>query len=185
MGTREQCQAALDHFDHAARHAERVGDQTLLARVRTYQAVARVRLGDVEQASLAASAALETAEATAISPYIAAAHACQGWVAWRRGNGVLAASLLDQARTRWRKAHPHRFPFSNLAVFPLLDLANTADDLEVAASLLGELGEGLPALPGRLAEVVQTALTATRSGDREFAGALKLVLTAARDAALL
>ncbi len=185
LGTRTQCEVALQHFDSAARDAARRGDTTLLSRVRTYEAVARLRLGHIDAVSVAADAALRAAEAAGLSPYVAAAHAFHGWVAWRCGDSVRGAALLNSARERW-KSSPHRFPFSNLAIFPLLDIAQSSDDLESAAALLLELSVGLPALPEPVTVGAEDAIQVIRSGEtRAAVRAVAAVVRLAREASLV
>jgi serine/threonine protein kinase len=185
LGTRAQCERALPHFASAAVHATRHGDATLLSRVRTYEAVARLRLGEVDAVAAAAKIALEAGEAASLAPYVAAARACHGWVAWRRGDTKSAHSLLTEARAQW-KTHPHRFPFSNLAVFPLLDMACTRDDFETAAALLDDLPSGLPALPHALADAALNARASIQHAPpREAGRVIASVLALAREAALV
>lgn len=185
LGARTQCEVALQHFDTAARDAARRGDATLLSRVRTYEAVAHLRLGHVDAVAIAADAALRAAEAAGLSPYVAAAHAFHGWVAWRCGDSVRGATLLNSARERW-KSSPHRFPFSNLAIFPLLDMAQSADDLEAATALLLELPVGLPALPEPVTIGALDAIQVIRSGEtRAAVRAVAAVVRLAGEASLV
>ncbi|MFZ5894979.1 MAG: protein kinase domain-containing protein [Myxococcota bacterium] len=184
LGSREQCTRALGHFEHAATFATRSGDATLVSRVRTYQAVTRLRLGDVEGVAAAAHLALEAAETAKLWPYVAAAEACHGWVAWRRGDVNAAATLLRAARARW-KVHPHRFPFSNLAIFPLLDITSLTDDFETAQALLQDLVDGLPAMSEALTAATRAALDAIQQGEpRAASKSLGTLLRLARDCGL-
>src|SRR6185295_4418690 len=127
---------------------------TLLSRVRTYHAITSLRLGDLEATAALAELALEAANAAHLQPYLGAARACQGWVAWRKGDAQRCRALLEAGRDCWRSS-AHGFPFSNLAVFPLIDLACGADDFETGRDLRCELESGLPALPEVLCAVVR------------------------------
>lgn len=180
FGSVDDCQKAKEHLELAHTKAKKVGEATLLSRIRTYQSLAMLRLGDVEATETCAQAALEAAEAALLTPYVAAAQACQGWVAWRRGEVLLAQRLLETASKTWN-LHPHKFPFRNIAVFPQIDLAAAADDFERVRALLEELESGLPELPGELTGRVLAARTALeRSSTRDALEAIQGVLQLAR-----
>jgi serine/threonine protein kinase len=159
LGSRAQCQSALAYFEAAGQEAERIGEATLLSRVRTYHAIVALRVGDVDATELLADLALEAAKEAQLQPYLGAARTCQGWVAWRRGDARRARELLEAGRECWRGS-AHDFPFSNLSIFPLLDLAFGADDFAAAHSLLLACDTGLPALPGPLCGAVHDAIQA-------------------------
>jgi len=184
LGTRDQCRESLAEFELASTEAEQTHEATLLSRIYTYRAIALLRLGEVDATEAAAQAALEAAEAARLKPYVAAAEACQGWVAWKRNDVASAARLLRSARTSW-SAHPHAFPFENLAVFPLIDAAQVEDDFDGARALLAELQTGLPALPAELCAAVHSALEAIDGAPpREASRAIAAVVAAARACAM-
>lgn len=181
LGSREQCRLALSHFEHAAREAERVGEATLLSRIRTYHAIALLRVGDIDATNAAAELALEAARAANLQPYMGAACVCQGWAAWRKGDEQRASSLLQVGRDCWRSS-AHGFPFSNLALFPLLDCAYRADDFETAKALLREFDAGLPALPGVLdAAIRESVQVIEQAPPQEASRALARVLLLASE----
>lgn len=183
LGSREQCRAALPHFEQAAHEAARSREATLLSRVRTYHAIAALRVGDVPATAELAELALEAAREAHLQPYLGAARACQGWVAWRRAETGRARELLEAARECWRGS-AHGFPFSNLAVFPLLELACSTDDFERARLLLHEVSSGLPALPVALRQAIQVAQQAIESASpRDVARELERVLQLAGELA--
>jgi hypothetical protein len=185
LGTREQCNQAIAHFELALPHAELAGDVTLLSRIRTYLATTWLRLGNVERTEAAARAALDAAIEAQLAPYVAAAHACQGWSEWKHGRDVEAMSLLEAARTRW-KSHPHKFPVQSLALFPLLDLAQLRDDFNAVHTLLEELWTGLPAFPPPLSTAIENAIAALeRTAGAEAALAVAEVLRLAQVCAFL
>lgn len=163
LGSKEDCRAALSSFERAAVYGESTGEVTLLSRIRTYHAMTLLRTGEVDATETAARIALVTAEGARLAPYVAAATACRGWVAWQRGDDGEARALLESARATWA-AHPHKFPLRNIVAFPLLDLASARDDLAEAARLLAEIEEGFPALPGELDGVVAAAARAVAAG---------------------
>jgi len=176
LGSQDSCRESLVHFDRALHHAQRIGDATLLSRIRTYHATAYLRLGDIAQTQICAQGALDAAIEAQLPPYIAAANFCQGWVAWKSGRVEQGLSMLQGARDRW-KAHPHKFPLQSLALFPLLDSAQQQDDFETATVLLVELREGLPSFPSDLVAAIETAREAIdRSCDQYAATAIANVL---------
>lgn len=185
LGTRGQCSAAISQFALAREQAELSSDTTMLSRILTYTATTWLRLGDVERTAQAASAALDAAIEAQLQPYIAAAHACQGWAQWRRGNTESALALLSEARVLW-KAHPHKFPLQNIAALTLLDAALLQDDFESARELLAELSVGLPAFPQPLTAAIESARAALESVSlQEAAKAVGSVLDQAREHAFL
>lgn len=183
LGSRAQCRAALAYFEDAGREAERIGEATLLSRVRTYHTITALRVGEVDVTGQLAELALEAAQEAHLQPYLGAARVCQGWVAWRRGDAQRARELLEAGRECWRGS-PHGFPFGNLAIFPLLELASRADDFETARGLLDESSASLPALPATLASALQLARQAIdRAAPVEASTALAQVIRVARELA--
>jgi len=183
LGTRDECTSAVSGFEQALSEAEAAGETTLIARIRIYQAINLLRTGHVEATERAALIALEAADSARMLPYVAAAQACQGWAAWRRDDLQTAERLLNAARRFWRE-HPHKFPFSNIAVFPLLAIAQTRDDFEVMRGLLAEFEQGLPALPVALSAAIAAALEACATGTPRSASEAVLGVTGlARDLA--
>jgi serine/threonine protein kinase len=183
LGTRDQCRAAVVEFQNATTLAELANEATLLSRVRTYHAISLLRLSDVDGTARAATLALTSAEIARLPPYIAAAQACLGWVAWKR-NAAGAPRLLESARETFSR-HSHKFPFQSLTLFPLLEMAGSRDDLPGARALLEELSAGLPGLPPPLVRAVDAARTAIDGSDaREAARAIDAVVTLAQKCAL-
>jgi len=180
LGSKERCRAALPHFERAAAFGESTGQVTLLSRIRTYHATTLLRTGDVAATEAAARVALATAEGARLAPYVAAATACRGWVAWRKGDDREARALLEAARAAW-SAHPHKFPLRNIVAFPLLDLATGRDDLPEAARLLAEIPVSFPALPSELDDAVSAAMRAVESlSEREAWLAIDAVVSTAQ-----
>ena len=179
-GLRAHWPLAIRHFIMSAEHAQPLGDATLLSRIRTYHAIALLRLGDVDGVRRTAILALESAEAAQLQPYVGAAQACLGWAAWRSAALDEAVERIEDARTIWR-AHPHKFPFSNIAVFPLIDIAEAQADLGRAKRLITDLDLGLPALPAPVTRAAAAALVAIDGDDElEALSNLRALVRAAR-----
>lgn len=183
LGTRSDCSSAVQGFEQAVADAAAAGETTLIARIRIYQAINLLRTGDVDATERVALQALEAADSARLLPYVAAAQACQGWAAWRRDDTQAAERLLNAARRFWNE-HPHKFPFTNIAVFPLLAIAETRDDFTAMRVLLKELERGLPALPPPLCTAIDAALAALDAGtDRAASDATLRVTRLARELA--
>jgi len=138
-------------------------------------------MGDVEATREAAARALAVAEAAQQAPYIAVAHACSGWVAWRTSDPD-AIRLLEQAREIWFR-HPHPYPFRWVANIPLLAIALASDELERCRGYLEDLlAPGQLALPLELAALARSAADSCgRDEARVAAGGAEAVLRRARE----
>ena len=137
-GGLEECQAAADLLAQVALEADRMGDATLLARARTYQAVALRRTGDVHGTEHAARDAFAAGEAAQLFPYMGAAEACQAWVTWRSGKVQDAATRAQTAVEWWRRS-AHAFPFRWLANLLLLDWYCSNEDFDLARATVSDL----------------------------------------------
>lgn len=181
FGPVEMCSSALEHLDVAAAEAEAAFWATLTARVATYRMLAVLRMGDVEATRAAAARTLAAAEASQQAPYIAAAHACMGWVAWRTGSPE-ATRRLERAREIWL-GHTHPFPFRWVANFPLLALALATDELERCRLHLEDLvAPGQLALPSELAALIESAANSCSFDEPRVAAArAEAVLRRARE----
>jgi eukaryotic-like serine/threonine-protein kinase len=178
FGPVELCPKALAHLNIAA--AEAAPWTTLSARVAAYRTVAILRMGDVEATRAAAMDLLPLAEAAQQAPYIAVAHACRGWVAWRTGEPE-ALRLLEQARATWLS---HQHPFANrwIANLPLLAITLARDELERCGACLDDLlAPDQLALPAELAALVRSAAERWgREEPRVAAASAEAVLRLAR-----
>lgn len=185
LGTIGQCKQAGSYLQRAMTLASAAGETTLLSRIHAFQTIALLRQGDVAETERQARAALASAESARLPPYIAAAYACQGWVALRRGDEGRARELLELARRRFEE-HPHKFPFTSLGLYSLLALAQANDDFEHAQTLLREIRRGLPAMSKELNEGLENALQAlARVDPLESARAITEVIRLARAAGYL
>jgi predicted negative regulator of RcsB-dependent stress response len=181
FGPVELCQSALAHLNVAATEAEAALRTTLSARVATYRTVAVLRMGDIEATRAAAARALAVAEAAQQAPYIALAHACSGWVAWRTGDPE-ATRQLERAREMWLR-HAHPFASRWVANIPLLALALARDELERCRDYLEDLlAPGQLALPAELAALVRCAADSCREdAPRVAAATVEAALRLARE----
>jgi eukaryotic-like serine/threonine-protein kinase len=167
-GDQSSCAEALSVLEHAERDAAASADSTLLARVLTYQMVARVRLRDRPGAIAAARRTLAAAEQVQLTPYMAASLACEGWACWADGDLRVAEPLLTRALSLWRE-HPHAFPFMWLALFPVIDLQLGSGRLSDArASLEALLSPTQQALPEALRAELERALSFDESNAPEL-----------------
>jgi hypothetical protein len=146
LGDLEHCPEALAHLARALALAEQLGDSVLAARVATYFAIAKRRLGHVRDCQHWARAALEQARLSGVRGYVGAAQACLGWVAWRRGDLLTALDAFAEAQTSWWHRRDgtgararDEFPFQWLAHLPLLALHSSQDDFAAAYLALDEL----------------------------------------------
>jgi eukaryotic-like serine/threonine-protein kinase len=185
LGSAEERQASLAHFEAAARKAAPDGEATLMGRIRIFHAMALLRTGDVDATEVAARTALDAAEAARLAPYVAAAKGCLGWAAWRRHDETRATALLEDALERW-KSQPHPFPFRHFVLLPLVAAAELAEDFERAKTLLDELKRGPQRLPTPVLDATDAALDAlAREAFREGSRAIRTVLAVAREHALV
>ena len=169
FGSHAQREQALPLLEEAAREAAQVHAKTLVSRIRAHHAITLLRLGRVERAREAAELAMNSALEARLPPYIAAATACLGWVAWRTGRVSDARPLLLRARETWL-SHPHPFPLRWISTFPLLAIAQADDDFGAAATLLADLvNPGQQALPRALDDAVRAAIEACKSEDKRKA----------------
>ncbi len=171
---------AFEHLKHAENDAKRAADTTLLSRIRAYQILTLVRMGDANSVSQAALSALHSAEVAQLPPYTAAALAGQAWVAWRGDDSVSARSLAERAKSTW-KAHPHAFPFEWLASFPLLDIYAGEENFAAARGVLDDLlSEHQQALPRSLVESIEQARRTPSDDEQRFQRELRAVMVEAR-----
>jgi len=172
-----ECQQAADLLAQVAQEADRMGDATLLARARTYQAVALRRMGDVPGTEQAAREAFAAGEAAQLFPYLGAAEACQAWVTWKAGRLQDAATRAKTAVDWWRRS-AHAFPFRWLANLLLLDWYCTNEDLDLARTTVSDLlAPDQQVLGGALWSSLQSAIQDMDGGEPSRIGkALREVL---------
>ncbi|MEO8180349.1 MAG: AAA family ATPase, partial [Deltaproteobacteria bacterium] len=182
FGSSSQREEALPHLMQAAGEAIQTQSTTLLSRVRTHHAIATLRLGRVQETRGVAELALRAAEDARLSPYVAAACACLGWVHWRSGSLAEARKQLGRARHTWL-SHPHPFPLRWVAGFPLLALAHAEDDVATVLELLRDLTHpSQQLLPERLLQGIAAALdSCSQDVARAASDAITRVLHIARE----
>ncbi len=111
--------------------AERSGDITLQARCLTYLACIARQQGDVDEVRQAAGQLQRVASQAQMPDYIAAAHACQAWLAEREGDPDAVFRHGEAALALWAGL-PFDYPFHWLALWPLLAAALQRDRLDDA-----------------------------------------------------
>jgi hypothetical protein len=163
LGEAAHCAEAVPHLEQASALAERLSDPVLAARATTYLGIAERRLGHVAACRDAARRALEQAQLIGTRGYAGAAHACLGWVAWRRDDVAHALQCFAESQRCWwyRREGGLRsrqeFPFQWLTHLPLLAIHASRDDFVQARAAVDELlAETQQRLPGPLDELLVT-----------------------------
>lgn len=176
-GGAPDCAAAAELLAEAATEADRMGDATLRARAKTYQAVALRRTGDVAGTERAAQEAFTAGEAAQLYPYMGAAEACQAWVAWKTGRAQLALARAEQANAWWARSG-HAFPFRWLAELLLLDCHVARENFEAArTSIVALRAPDQQILAEPLWQALAAALVQLDGGEPSLIGkALRQVL---------
>ena len=123
---------------------EQVGEIYEKALVLTYLTILHRKRGEVARVSHYALAALETATAAGMSPYIATAKANLAWVAWKTGNMAEAETEAQAALDLWSGT----YPFQWTALMPLISIAlkrgRTAQAARFARALFEARQQRLP-----------------------------------------
>lgn len=139
--------ALLLHGDHAEaereletglREAERTGDQALIARFLSYQALLYRKTAAVNRACALAGRLLAMHGSGQMTDYHGVAHATLGWAARLRGESAEARRELALACDLWQRP-PAVFPFQWLANAPLFELAMEDTDFDAARGCLRRL----------------------------------------------
>lgn len=163
LGNLAHCSEAAEHLGRAHSLAERLGDPVLAVRATTYLAITERRLGHIAACHDAARRALEGAQLMGTRGYAGAAHACLGWVAWRRDDVGAALGCFAEARRSWWYRRDggvrsrQEFPFQWLAELPLLCIHASRDDFVPARSTLEELlAETQQQLPAGLHDLLSS-----------------------------
>ena len=178
-GTRNHCQEGIDWLLRAEVNARLLGDNTLLCRVLTYQAITRLRLGDEKSLAASLSELFEAAQTAQLPPYVALNQACEAWLLWRTERSPRAEELANRAITMW-DAHPHVFPFQWPATLTLLDILCAQDRPQEMPVLMERLLKPeQQQLPQELCMRLERALQARDSSMRAFAAACSDVMACA------
>lgn len=163
---------AEDQMQSTLAFAQQVGDVALQTRCLTYLTITYRKRGAIEQVQRFVAQSLEAATAADMPDYIAAAKANEAWLSWRTGNLALAKEKGQVALTTWQSS-PFAWPFHWLALWPLIAVALTQDDVtsavEAAHALLGP--SQLP-VPDDLATLLEQVILAWDSGEPDLAPSL-------------
>jgi len=153
------CHGALDRAEYeiiaALPEAERRGDVTILCRFLAYLTVTKRRRRDLDATRDSASKCLEVATTGSFREYVGAARANLGWVAWRRGDRVLAAQECRAALEEWNGIS-FVYPFEWLArlVALALELLPGGDPQAVISQAQKILDPKQQLLPTQLARAL-------------------------------
>lgn len=162
-GSGQERKEAISWLQVSESDARRAGDATLATRALVYRTLSLLRLGEVAQVSELAEGVLESAVASQLPPYIAAAYAFQGWASWRNNDMARAKAFSERACRTWQ-SHAHPYPFRWVALVPLIDLYLAEERFVDAGGLLSELvhpsQQVLPADLPHLAESLRRACEA-------------------------
>lgn len=159
----------------------RLGDATSEIRCCAYLTLTQRRLGRVEETLELARETLERATRVQMLDYVALARACQGWVAWKRGQLEDAQQLSQAALDGWAAlSFPHPFQWNGVLTLLAIQLPRVPlrNSIALARRLLDRRQAKLPdGIDGEL----QSACDAYEAGGRPSAlEALERALTAAR-----
>jgi len=144
--------------------AERSGDIALQARCLTYLACIARQHGDVEDVRQRTAQLLAVAGQAQMPDYIAVAHACQSWMAERKGELQAVFEHGEAALALWAGL-PFDYPFHWLALWPLLAAALQRNRLDHAVRYAhGLLHPSQQLLPVVVAAELQAADASAAAG---------------------
>jgi serine/threonine protein kinase/tetratricopeptide (TPR) repeat protein len=159
--------------------ADRLGDPLLRVRAVTYLATIHRQRGELDQAHQLAAQTSDLPSVPGMLHYRGAAQANLGWVFYVLGALDQAERSLRAALHSWQNA-PTRYPFQDLAIWPLAALLSESGRTEEAVThLLMLLDESQRALPAPLESALR-ALAARPPGLPCDVGDLAPLLAAAR-----
>ncbi|HVR33073.1 MAG TPA: AAA family ATPase [Acidimicrobiia bacterium] len=135
----DEVEEAESVLTRAVEETIRVGAVTEALRARVYRAIALRRLGQVDEADVAAHEALEAADAVGHEEYRGHALSVLCWVAWRRGENC--DELGEQVFEAWGEGRSEGFEgrateFAWMAVWPRAAAALSRGDHPAAVELL-------------------------------------------------
>jgi class 3 adenylate cyclase len=178
-GAHRELGAALDLSRQA-------GDKTSEMRCLVYLAFAHLLQGNVEVAGERASQSEALAGELEFPEYVGAAQAIRGWVAWREHKTDEATLLCHRAMRSW-SAGVIAYPFKWPALFPLLAIYLTTEDVAGAIEVSRQLTEpGQLRLGGGVESALEAAIVAAGRGrGTEAKDALCRAVTLAKSAGYL
>ena len=144
--------------------AERSGDTALQARCLTYLACIARQHGAAEDVRQRTAQLWKAAAQAQMPEYIAVAHACQAWLAWRGGDLEAVPEHGEAALALWAGL-PFDYPFHWLALWPLLAAALRRDQLDQALKCAhGLLHPSEQLLPEAVTAELQAAVASAIAG---------------------
>lgn len=155
------------HFLAVLEMAEEMGNVVLRTRCYTYLGVLYRLRGDHDRVADLVLQTMASAEEGNLQEYIAAAEANLAWLKWREGDLSATQAHGQKALDIW-KTLPVVLPFWWAAIWPLIDVALTQNEIAEAVEYAGSLL--LPdksRLPNELTAVLQQAINAYANNQPE------------------
>jgi eukaryotic-like serine/threonine-protein kinase len=137
-GGPQEIAAAVGWLDRAVEAARQVEDRSLAARSLTYLLIACRRSRDLERTEELADVVQTSSEAARLTPYLAVAEACRGWLSLHRGDIEGARAGARRARALWQSS-AHVYPFRWLGLFVEMAVARDREQPTEIRTLAGEL----------------------------------------------
>jgi class 3 adenylate cyclase/transcriptional regulator with XRE-family HTH domain/tetratricopeptide (TPR) repeat protein len=177
----EDLEEATEMLQESLQEGKRRGDVALQSRSLTYLMVAARKRRDADVVKKATGPVIQQARNASLPEYEAMAIANRAWVAWRGGEEGRAAADARAALEMFKRL-PVTYPFDWMALWPLLAMALTSQQIEQAVHYARGM---LPPPQQLLREPACTLLdSAIRAWDSGLSARSECLLTRAVSAAI-